>query len=48
MIREPKIHQLYRTFAPETRWLSGRGQLTKIRRSDGCRRKTITTAVEFE
>ena len=29
-------------------WLSGRGQLTKIRRSDGCRRKTITTAAEFE
>ena len=37
-----------RTSAHATRWLSGHGQLTKIRRSDGCRGKTITTAAVFE
>jgi len=30
------------------KWLSGHGQLTKIRPSDGCGGKTITTASQFE
>jgi hypothetical protein len=30
------------------KWPSGHGQLTKIRLSDGCGGKTITTAAQFE
>ena len=29
------------------KWPSGHGQLTKIRLSDGCGRRTITTAAQF-
>jgi hypothetical protein len=30
------------------KWPSGHGQLTKIKLSDGCGGKTITTAAQFE